>query len=166
MSKSTQPKYGWEAHYETVRINGEEHDSKIWTTLFGKHYILRPACHHCPYKKIIHPGDITIGDAWGIKRVNPEFNDNKDVSLVLVNTEKGMDLFGEVTDTVYTKNVDLSDYMQPSFSAPYPEPSKRKEFWNYYYSKGFYKTVRHYIELSFGRRVLRKMLRIIGLWKE
>lgn len=37
----------------------------------------------------MHPGDITIADYWGIEKVAPEFDDNKGVSLVLVNNEAG-----------------------------------------------------------------------------
>jgi hypothetical protein len=33
--------------------------------------------------------DLTIGDFWGINNVDSSFNDNKGVSIVIVNTSKG-----------------------------------------------------------------------------
>ena len=159
-------KYGWSAHYETISVNNKEYDSKIWTTLFGKHYILRPACFQCPYKKVEHIADITIGDAWGIKQANPEFDDNKGVSLVLINTDKGNSLFEKVKDNLCFKEVDLQDYMQPSFVAPYSLPHNRDSFWRCYHKGGFERVVKKYIELGLVRRAVRKILRTIGIWRE
>ena len=82
--------YGWRAHKETLICeNGKSVDSTVFTTLFYGHGILRPSCYECPYKSVMHPGDITIADYWGIEKAAPEFDDNKGVSLVLVNSEMG-----------------------------------------------------------------------------
>ncbi len=61
----------------------------MFTTLFYGHSILRPSCYECPYKSVTHPGDIMIVDYWGIEKAALAFDDNKGVSLVLVNNEKG-----------------------------------------------------------------------------
>ena len=63
-------------------------------------YINRDSCYHCPYPGRQRPGDITIGDYWGIKKVHPElltenggsFNTYRGLSCMMVNTDKGKQL--------------------------------------------------------------------------
>lgn len=50
---------------------------------------LRPSCHACPAKSLKSGSDITIGDYWGIELMLPDFDDDKGVSVVIVNNEKG-----------------------------------------------------------------------------
>lgn len=75
----------------------------VFTTLFYGHSALRPCCYECRWKSTVHPGDITIADYWGIEMAAPEFDDNKGVSLVLINTEKGVDIFEGVKDELKWK---------------------------------------------------------------
>ena len=81
-------------HFE----NGKFTSSRVFKELFYGHTILRPSCYECPYKSVMHPGDITIADYWGIEKAAPEFDDNKGVSLVLVNNEAGERDFEKVKE--------------------------------------------------------------------
>lgn len=54
---------------------------------------LRPSCYHCPSKAGRSGSDVTIGDFWGIEKLKPEFDDDKGCSLVLLNSEKAVQLF-------------------------------------------------------------------------
>lgn len=58
---------------------------------------LRPSCYMCPSKKLKSGSDITIADYWGIQNVIQEFDDDKGISLVLVNTEKGRSLLSNIS---------------------------------------------------------------------
>lgn len=49
---------------------------------------LRPSCHACPAKKFKSGSDVTIGDFWGVQNVMPEIDDDKGVSVVMVNDLK------------------------------------------------------------------------------
>lgn len=60
---------------------------------FLKNLYLRPSCYHCPSKNMKSGSDITLGDFWGISRILPEFDDDKGVSAVMVNTERGGSIF-------------------------------------------------------------------------
>ena len=51
--------------------------------------ILRPSCYHCKMKSGRSLADITLGDFWGIEKIKPELDDDKGVSLVLINSVKG-----------------------------------------------------------------------------
>lgn len=130
--------YGWAAHYESIyMLNGKQINSDIFKKLFYSHYILRPACYKCPYKDIIHPGNITIGDYWGIDTAAPGFNDNRGVSLVLINDTKGKMWFEKTRGNLHVVETRIEDSIQPTLQAPFDEPINRKKFWEDFSSKPF-----------------------------
>ena len=154
--------FGWASHVETITMeNGKCIHSKIFTKLFYDHNILRPSCYECPYKSIIHPGDITIADYWGIEKAAPEFHDNKGVSLVLVNNEKGANCFDTVKDEVIWKSTRIEDSLQEPLIKPYEEPKERKIFWDNVKNKPFSYIIRRYGEDSLFTKAKRKVKNII-----
>ena len=142
--------FGWKAHYESLlfhtRIGNREKNyySDAFKDLFYGHYILRPSCYKCPYKSIIHPGDMTIGDYWGIQKAVPELDDNKGVSLVLVNNAKGEELFTCIKDLVKYKSTRIEDSMQDPLIAPFQEPEERVLFWRDFHSMPFDRLLNKY----------------------
>ena len=64
-------------------------DVNVFMRGFLKDLYLRPSCHECPAKSGKSHSDITIADFWGVSRYFPEYDDDRGVGLVLVNTEKG-----------------------------------------------------------------------------
>lgn len=155
--------FGWRDHIETLYLeNGQTVNSKVFTTLFYGHSILRPCCYECPYKSVMHPGDITIADYWGIEKAAPEFDDNKGVSLVLINNKKGKKVFDTIKDQVKWQETRLEDSMQPPLIAPFPEPENRKNFWSDFENRNFDYIARKYGGKGMGdkiKRVLRKVKR-------
>ena len=105
-------RFGWSDHWETVTINGKEHDSQVYMKMFYEHTFLREACYVCPYKNLQRVSDISIADAWGVEAANPEFDDNRGVSLVLINTPKGEKWFLDSLQECDFKECDLEKYMQ------------------------------------------------------
>lgn len=146
--------YGWRNSIGTLRLaNDKRVDSRVYTNLFYNHNALRPCCYKCPYKSTIHPGDITIGDYWGIEKVAPELDDNRGVSLVLINNEKGERIFNLVRDSLLCRETRLQDCMQMPLEKPCPEPENRTLFWKDYSEKGF-----PYIATKYGKAGLRDLL--------
>lgn len=91
---------------------------------------LRPSCYHCPAKKQKSGSDITIGDFWGIGRTYPQFDDDKGVSAVLINTAKGKSLWLDIINQLETKE---TTYQVISLGNPALEraaqcPEKRDAF--------------------------------------
>ena len=128
--------FGWKAHRETFTINGLKYDSDDYKKLFSSHDILRPSCFECPYKSIDRVGDITIADFWGIDKAVPGFNDDKGVSLVMVNTEKGETLFEKSKNNIIWEPSNLEDAMQNNMKFSYPRPDSYFEFWENYRESG------------------------------
>lgn len=58
---------------------------------------LRHSCYNCQFKSFKNCSDITIGDFWGIKDVLPDFYDEGGVSVVLINSQKGVDFYKSIS---------------------------------------------------------------------
>ena len=143
---------GWN-QTEEVRFNDEKLDfksrlSQTWKRIFYTDLALRPSCYNCKYTNTERPGDITIGDFWGIELFNPEFADNKGVSLVMVNTEKGNKILEKIKDNLIISNQEIEKAIikNPQIKEPTKvDQNKRKIFWNDYKNKGF-----NYIAKKYG----------------
>lgn len=73
------------------------HKDFLLRYLFYSGLISRPSCEHCKYCNLSRPSDLTIGDFWGYEKVVPKMNtDNKGISLVICNTDKGCSFLGNV----------------------------------------------------------------------
>lgn len=143
--------FGWGAHIETLIFSQKGKrtaiDSEIFRNLFYGDLISRPSCYNCSYKTIYHPGDITIGDYWGIDKAAPGFSDNRGVSLVIVNTDKGRTLFEAVKKNCIVKETKIEDSMQMPFVESVHRPENRDVFWEDYQKKDF-----RYIIKKYGRK--------------
>lgn len=130
--------FGWADHVESFRLkNGKCINTSSYTALFYRHFTLRPACHQCPYKSTQRISDISLADFWGVNKVIKLFNDNKGVSAVLINSEKGKNVFEMIKDNLIWKEVDIENCMQTALRAPFAPNKERDNFWNQYYLEGF-----------------------------
>ena len=68
---------------------------------------LRPSCYQCQYKTISRVSDLTLADYWGAVLVHPELKDQQGVSLVLVHTEKGKELFSGAAEQLTAGKTDI-----------------------------------------------------------
>ena len=152
-------RFGWSDHWETVTINGKEHDSQVYMKMFYEHTFLREACYVCPYKNLQR---ISIADAWGVETANPEFDDNRGVSLVLINTQKGEKWFLDSLQGCDFKECALEKYMQEPLKGPFKKPDNTENVWKEYNEVSFGKFVKnHYKEpfLSVVKRSLKRKIK-------
>lgn len=137
--------FGWAAHHESLfMLNGKQVNSEVFKNLFYGHYILRPSCYKCPYKDVIHPGNITIADYWGIQKIAPSFDDNKGVSLVMINDNKGREWFQKVNKYLEIIETRIEDSLQPPLQRPFERPKNRTQFWNMMETKSFEAVAKKY----------------------
>lgn len=153
--------HGWWDHVESVKIHGIERDSQVYMKLFYEHNILMDSCHACPYKSLERISDITIADAWGIAKANPEFDDNRGVSLVLANTERGAKWLKEAWSMCEVLAVDIKEYMQDPFKFSFQVADNYEEFWQMYDKEGFEAVVKKGYEDSFKKRIYWRIKRIV-----
>ena len=154
--------FGWKDHTESLTLDsGKRIHSKIFKTLFYKHSILRPSCYKCPYKDIIHPGDITIADYWGITDIAPNFDDNKGVNLVMINNDKGMDLFRCIQNDIDYIETRIEDSLQPPLKAPFSRPADRDQVWIDFYNLPFGKFVKKHADESMILKLKKKVWKML-----
>ena len=73
---------------------------------FSKRLLWRDTCPDCLFSQ----GDISIGDLWGWRTLDPESQDNKGTSMVFLNNDKGQELFTEIESQAhYCKRLEIDD---------------------------------------------------------
>ena len=99
---------GWKKIF-SVRMfeNGE---TANWGDTFVPGFLdnlyLRESCYSCQYATDKRQGDISLGDYWGYKESAPDYieDDDKGISLVILNTAKGIALFSKIRSSIaYTR---------------------------------------------------------------
>lgn len=141
-----------------------------FTYLFYQHIMFRRSCGICPYANTKRPSDITIADFWGWEKTDPDINkDDKGVSLVLVNTEKGLELFEAVKNRMTVIPAKLEDCLQPNLQHPSAIHSQRMDFERDYERKGFLYVMKKYGDMGWKmqlkykiRKIKRNIKRLLG----
>lgn len=96
---------------------------------------LRPSCYTCKCKNGRSGSDITIADYWNIDAILPEFNDNKGVSLVLINSKKGEYLYSNINGIEFEETkYEISKGKNGGFAENIPVHPHRKSFFKKYKS--------------------------------
>lgn len=98
--------FGSDPHNHRIKYkDGRSEVKSKWTgdpyqkAYHAPNLMANEVCRFCSFAKIPRQGDITIGDFWGIKKINPSWNDDKGTSVVLINNPKGESfLKGRIND--------------------------------------------------------------------
>lgn len=83
-----------------IKIKYIQYGESSYYSYFLQGNTYRDCCYSCKFASENRAGDITIGDFWGIKKQHPElfdgnhteFDADKGISCLLVNTKKGKEL--------------------------------------------------------------------------
>lgn len=129
---------------------------------FLSNLYLRPSCYRCLCKNGISHSDITIADYWGVDRIMPEFDDDKGIGLVLLNTEKGENIFSVLDMEIRQSSLDDARYFNGGFKENIAQPSKRTFFFAEL-NKGnsVENAVNKALQMSFFVKLKRNVKRII-----
>lgn len=101
-----------------------------YMALFAQNITLRPSCYDCPVRNGRSRSDLTLADLWNVAKVAKEMDDDRGVSLVCVNSEKGSDAFEGVRERLEVREVDFHEAMKNNggFAGHVSPPEKRAEF--------------------------------------
>lgn len=106
-------KYNVQYHFKNGQDEKEYFVNDIYMQGFLKNYFLRESCYNCEmrfHKK--NSADLMIGDFWGIENVFPEMDDDKGISALIVNTEKGEKLFNKVKTDIEYRQTDFESILK------------------------------------------------------
>lgn len=66
--------------------NSEPVNRNVFLRGFLANLYLRPSCHVCPAKCFKSGSDITIGDFWGVQKIMAQIDDDKGLSVIMLNS--------------------------------------------------------------------------------
>ena len=109
-----------------------------YMSMFLNNISLRPSCYDCRFTTVNRQGDITLGDFWGIGRKYPERDDDKGISLIIVNTEKGERAYGEIDEKIaaFDADIEVAKAGQKTISSPTSKNPRHDEFYKLYAEQG------------------------------
>jgi len=147
--------FGWGPHRETFKFLGS--NKKIcYKYVFYQYTIYRDSCYQCPFANMTRPSDITIGDFWGWERTDRNINkDAKGVSLILLNTEKGMQIFDIIKYKMDIVPAKIENCIQPNLQKPTSLPPYRKNYENDYIKYGFEYVMKKYGNIGWRYKITR-----------
>lgn len=152
------------AQFKNGKTMRENNFTGSYIELFRYDVCIRSSCTVCPYASTSRPGDITIGDFWGIENIFPDIDDNKGVSAVICNNEKGAKLLDSVKDSLELYQCDIGDISakQPNMSKPSKPSVKAEAFIHDLNNMPFDSVLRKYTRVGIRQRtvdIAKKILR-------
>lgn len=156
-------KFGWAAHHETFKFIKGGGNKVEFTFLFYRHIIFRHSCGKCHFTNTCRPSDITIADFWGWEKTRPDFNrDDKGVSLLLINTEKGRRLFELAKENLDLFPAKLEDCLQPNMQHPTRIHPNRMDFERLYVRRGYLAVMKRYGDIGLRYKLVRPFLKLLS----
>jgi len=154
--------FGMKEIDDTYKARYVSKNKDPYMQMFLRNYSLRPSCYHCAAKSV-KLSDLTIGDFWGINDVAPDMNDDKGVSLIIVRTDQGRELFEKIKHNIKYKEVLYEDAVKhntPEYASVH-KPEMRDTFYMDMNTVSFEELKRKYIDsrqIPFLKR-LKNMIR-------
>lgn len=134
-------KYGFSLDLIEENKKGENNTIKYQnqnTFLKGMNFYLRLSCYDCAHRLLRSGSDITIADYWGIQTLLPDYDDDKGISGVIVNTEKGVILTGILDNcSIETSFADLLSRNVSLEHSPILDMEKRQYIYDENLKKSF-----------------------------
>lgn len=88
----------------------------------------KPSCSKCPARNYTSRSDITVADAWGVDRFHPELNDEKGISHILINSEKGEEIFNSLKTCLDYITVSYEEILPRTLHLPLTASSKQNPY--------------------------------------
>lgn len=87
---------------------------------FFKGIYNRDCCFSCKFANVNRVGDITLGDFWGIDKKTIDTKAEDGISLIIINTEKGKEIFSSASDLLTTKSSCLAEAIRKNKPLNHP----------------------------------------------
>lgn len=122
--------YSWRMQYNNDKNKLIPQEDISYMRGFTSDYYLRPSCYECRFKGIERVTDITLGDYWGVWDIQPDMDDNRGTSLVLIHSDKGLHFFGKIQSKIESKEAVLDKAIEynPSIIRSAVKSQKREQF--------------------------------------
>jgi coenzyme F420-reducing hydrogenase beta subunit len=139
------------------------HSKDLFMLTFLKDLCLRPSCYSCAFKDIHRQGDITLADCWGAEFFTESLDDNKGISLILMNSERGVEMFEKSIGNLKFLEVDLETAIKynPSAVKSVEMNANRDNFFRLLDKKRFNYLVEKFCKKKIVERIKDKLKKLI-----
>ena len=103
---------------------------------FLKNLYLRPSCYACASRSGKSGSDISIADFWGVQNYYPEFDDDRGVGLVLVNSDKGRKAYEQTNSDSIESTYEQGLNQNPCLEHSVARTKHVKTFWDTFSLEG------------------------------
>lgn len=141
----------WKRLYINLKFDNNKEYFKSATfdpymQLFLGNMSQRSSCFHCPFTTTNRQGDISLGDFWGIGRNHPELDDDKGISMILLNTNKGEEMFRAIKNDIdsFGNNINQAIAGNKVLVENIHGEEKRNHFYADYVSQGLHGALEKY----------------------
>lgn len=142
---------GWSKYYFKCVLNNKKIIKPAqfdpYLNSFFKNLSLRKSCYKCKYSENQHHSDLTIADYWGYRMYNANIYDDRGLSLLIVNTEKGVEFINSLSKDKVTLNpLDWkhSNYVFKKRTTENYNIERRNEYFSYYTRNGYKRLISEY----------------------
>lgn len=146
-------RFGWHGATESFLFeNGKEEFRNTNNYLYFMGLTMRESCSKCYFTNFRRVGDITIGDQWGVSKDSP-LEDDKGLSLILVNSEKGKTLLENISLSNMIKPISFEQCLQPQLQRPSTMNYLCNKFRKDYENRGFLYIAKKYSDIGFRYKI-------------
>ena len=149
---------GWKNNRITLSKGNTKviYNEKVGTfsSLYWSHLILRKSCYNCRYADKRRYGDISLGDFWGLEKIFPDFDDDRGMNAVIINTTQGKVFWEKIVDNVDFRPYDFDAYVQlvgGALKHGVNYPIERDSFWKDFYTKKIHHVIKKYTSVFFSK---------------
>lgn len=155
---------GWKNSIPIIEYeDGEKEEESSFYDAFVAELFNRPSCHACEFSSIKRNSDFTIGDFWGIESIEPTWNDNKGISLLIVSTKKAEKILLEMKPYMKLKEVNIEEAFSYNHNQNEPMNKNRKKFFRKIdKEEDIIKYMKKYIKGNLIIRIKGKVKRILN----
>ena len=138
------------------KLNGdsfcESRKKSVYLKSFDAGFTIRKSCQTCVFCRRERPGDITVGDYWGIENTNLSSSNKESMSCLLINSIKGLNLANKLSN-LFIEQSTIDDIARYNHRIDKPRETARLSFqitvFNIlYHFLNFHKSVRATILIS------------------
>lgn len=154
----------WSVKYENNIYDSTSYPLKSYKEIYYKTYAHRECCFYCPFAKVDRDTDFTMGDFWGIGKYDESLMDDEGVSIVIVHTKNGHNIWGKLSQYLYFWEVSEKDCLQPQLCYPTKQFGSSISFWNDYLANESYEFVMKKYGWPTKMRLLKDQVKKLIKW--
>lgn len=123
---------GWNPYCVSIETKQKHIDwayKNSFVKLFLSDLITNSACYTCQFNKLPRIADLSLGDFWGVDKYDQSMNNNKGLSIILLNSEKGQYWFNQIKKQGLCKEIPLDFVIKnnPNICGSSKPHAKRKD---------------------------------------